>query len=110
VWELIAEAGRDPVTGKRRQVSRVFRGNLRDATKTNFHSLGKFMETYGQDLGFSPVQVAMHAGHDPSVAAKHYTGALAATDRALVDAVSGLLAGARVDTAQLSTIDDSRSR
>jgi len=33
VWELIAEAGRDPVTGKRRQVSRVFRGNLRDAKK-----------------------------------------------------------------------------
>ena len=33
VWELIVEAGRDPVTGKRRQVSRVFRGNLRDAKK-----------------------------------------------------------------------------
>ncbi len=26
VWELIVEAGIDPVTGKRRQVSRVFRG------------------------------------------------------------------------------------
>lgn len=23
----------------------------------NFHTLRKFMETYGQDLGFSPVQV-----------------------------------------------------
>jgi phage terminase large subunit-like protein len=33
VWELIAEAGRDPVTGKRRQVSRIFRGNLGDARK-----------------------------------------------------------------------------
>lgn len=33
VWELIVEAGRDPVTGKRRQVSRIFRGNLRDAKK-----------------------------------------------------------------------------
>ena len=33
VWELIVEGGRDPVTGKRRQVSRVFRGNLRDAKK-----------------------------------------------------------------------------
>jgi Phage integrase, N-terminal SAM-like domain len=33
VWELIVEAGRDPLTGKRRQVSRVFRGNLRDANK-----------------------------------------------------------------------------
>ena len=76
----------------------------------NFHSLRKFMETYGQDLGFSPVQVAMRAGHDPSVAAKHYTGALAETDRALATAVSGLLSGDRADTAQLSTTDDSRSR
>ncbi len=31
VWELIVEAGRDPVTGKRRQISRVFRGTIRDA-------------------------------------------------------------------------------
>src|SRR4051794_19773816 len=33
VWELIVEAGRDPVSGKRRQASRVFRGNLREAKK-----------------------------------------------------------------------------
>ncbi len=33
------------------------------------HYLRKFMETYGQDLGFPPVQVALRAGHDPSVAA-----------------------------------------
>ncbi len=33
VWELIVEAGRDPVSGKRRQVSRLFRGTLRDAKK-----------------------------------------------------------------------------
>ena len=33
VWELFVQAGVDPVTGKRRQVSRVFRGNLRDAKK-----------------------------------------------------------------------------
>ncbi|MCP3881100.1 MAG: site-specific integrase [Sulfitobacter sp.] len=57
-----------------------------------FHSLRKFMETYGQDLGFSPVQVALRAGHDPSVAAKHYTGNVAESDRALADAVSSLLA------------------
>ena len=31
VWELVVQAGRDPVTGKLRQVSRTFRGNLRDA-------------------------------------------------------------------------------
>ena len=33
VWELILEAGRDPVTGRRRQFSRTFRGNLREAKK-----------------------------------------------------------------------------
>jgi integrase len=33
----------------------------------DFHYLRKFMETYGQDLGFSPVQVAMRAGHDPQL-------------------------------------------
>src|SRR5262249_15632203 len=32
-WELIVEAGRDPVTGRRRQVSRMFYGSLRDAKK-----------------------------------------------------------------------------
>lgn len=31
VWELIVEAGRDPVTGRKRQVSRTFRGSMRDA-------------------------------------------------------------------------------
>ena len=33
VWELIVEAGRDPVTGRRRQVSQTFRGNLSGAKK-----------------------------------------------------------------------------
>ncbi|HUR18814.1 MAG TPA: hypothetical protein VMZ51_07750, partial [Acidimicrobiales bacterium] len=33
VWELIVEAGRDPVTGKRRQASRIFRGTLPEAKK-----------------------------------------------------------------------------
>ena len=58
-----------------------------------FHSLRKFMETYGQDLGFAPSQVAMRAGHDPSVAAKHYTGKIAEADRAIADGISGLLLG-----------------
>ncbi len=35
-------------------------------------------DAYGQDLGFSPAAVAMRAGHDPSVASKHYTGKIAA--------------------------------
>jgi hypothetical protein len=38
VWELIVENGRDPVTGKRRQISRVLRGNLRDAKKARSSS------------------------------------------------------------------------
>jgi hypothetical protein len=33
VWELIVQGGIDPVTGRYRQVSRVFHGNLRDAKK-----------------------------------------------------------------------------
>src|SRR4051812_23124194 len=41
VWELIVEGGRDPVTGKRQQVSRVFRGNLRDAKKARAELLGE---------------------------------------------------------------------
>lgn len=56
-----------------------------------FHSLRKFMETYGQDLGFAASQVALRAGHDPSVAAKHYTGKIAEADRAIADGVSSLL-------------------
>lgn len=63
----------------------------------DFHYLRKFMETYGQDLGFSPVQVAMRAGHDPSIAAKHYTGSIEETDRALSEALAGLLVAKPVD-------------
>jgi integrase len=57
----------------------------------DFHYLRKFMETYGQNMGFSPVQGAMRAGHDPSVAAKHYTGQLEEVDRKLATAVASLL-------------------
>ena len=32
----------------------------------DFHDLRKFMETYGQEMGYSVTQVAMRAGHDPS--------------------------------------------
>ena len=49
------------------------------------------METYGQDLGFSPVQVAIRAGHDPSVARRHYTGKVDVTDQALAEAIGQLL-------------------
>lgn len=58
----------------------------------DFHYLRKFMETYGQEMGFSPVQVALRAGHDPSIAARHYTGKVAEADRGLAEAVASLLA------------------
>ena len=34
VWEIVVQAGRDPLTGKHRQISRTFRGSLREAKKT----------------------------------------------------------------------------
>jgi integrase len=57
----------------------------------NFHDLRKFMETYGQEMGYSITQVAMRAGHDPSIAAKHYSGRVSETDRALARAVASLI-------------------
>lgn len=57
-----------------------------------FHTLRKFMETHGQELGFSPVQVAIRAGHDPAIARRHYTGKVDETDRALATAIGSLLA------------------
>ena len=58
----------------------------------DFHDLRKFMETYGQEMGYSVTQVAMHAGHDPSIAAKHYSGRVSETGRALATAVASLIA------------------
>lgn len=55
--------------------------------------LRKFMETYGQDLGFSLSQVALRAGHDPAVAARYYTGRVHDSDRALAKAIERLLDG-----------------
>jgi len=55
------------------------------------HDLRRFMETYGQELGYSVAQVAMRAGHDPSVAARHYSGRMHETDRQLAAAVATLL-------------------
>jgi hypothetical protein len=57
-----------------------------------FHQLRQFMETYGQEMGYSLTQVAMRAGHDPSIAAKHYRGLVHGTDRALASAVASLIA------------------
>jgi len=56
-----------------------------------FHGLRKFMETYAQQLGYAPSQVAMRAGHDPSVMGRHYTGRIEEADRALAESVAALL-------------------
>ena len=69
-------------------------GRLRsrlDLDHLSFKSLRRFMDTYGQDLGFAPAQVALRAGHDPAVAARFYTGNVAEADRQLAEAVSALL-------------------
>jgi integrase len=76
-------------------VSQYF-GRLRQRaglTHLDFHSLRKFMETYGQEMGYSVSQVAMRAGHDPAVAAKHFSGRVVETDRELANAVASLLSG-----------------
>ena len=65
------------------------RAGVRDEIK--FKHLRKFMETYGQDLGFSLAQVALRAGHDPAVAGRFYTGRVAESDHALAAAIEGLL-------------------
>lgn len=69
-------------------------GRLRDRLQLHhleFKSLRRFMDTYGQELGFSLAQVAMRAGHDPAVAAKHYTGRVSQADRDLADAIGQLV-------------------
>lgn len=61
-----------------------------------FKLLHTFMDTYGQELGFSLAQVSVRAGHDPAVASKHYTGRVSETDKALAEAISDLLKSQRV--------------
>jgi hypothetical protein len=63
-----------------------------DLDHIDFHDLRKFMETYGQEMGYSVTPVAMRAGHDPSIAAKHYSGRVSETDRAIAKAVASLIA------------------
>ena len=68
-----------------------------DLDHLEFKGLRRFMDTYGQELGFSMAQVAMRAGHDPAVAGKHYTGRVGGTDRALAAALSALLGTQGID-------------
>jgi len=42
-----------------------------DLDHLSFHSLRKFMDTHGEELGVSRSQVALRAGHDPAVDARH---------------------------------------
>jgi integrase len=70
-------------------------GRLRgrsDLRQLTFHGLRKFMETYGQEMGYSISQVAVRAGHNASVAAPHYSGRVVETDRDRARAIASLLA------------------
>jgi integrase len=90
---LFSDDARGMVPWKPDAVSQYF-GRLRDRTglrHLGFHDLRRFMETYGQEMGYSVAQVAMRAGHDPSVAARHYSGRVVETDRQLATAVASLL-------------------
>ncbi|MEM9615005.1 MAG: hypothetical protein AAGA59_18855 [Actinomycetota bacterium] len=62
-----------------------------DLTHLTFRTLRRFMDTYGQELGFAPAQVAQRAGHDPSVALRYYTGRVHQSDRELSNAIAQLL-------------------
>jgi integrase len=55
-------------------------------------SLRAFMDTYGQELGFSLTQVALRAGHDPAVASRHYTAKVDESDHQIAAALASLLA------------------
>lgn len=91
---VFTDAADGSVPWKPDTVSQYF-GRMRERVgldHLNFHDLRKFMETYGQEMGYSVTQVAMRAGHDPSIAAKHYSGRVGETDRALANAVASLLA------------------
>ena len=77
---------------KGRPAGRSYRDGARAGLPhLGFHDLRRFMETYGQEMGYSVAQVAMRAGHDPSVAARHYSGRVHETDRQLAAAVATLL-------------------
>lgn len=56
-----------------------------------FKGFRKWMTTYGQQVGGSLSQVALRAGNDPAVAARHYTGRVAEADMELARAVAALL-------------------
>jgi integrase len=56
-----------------------------------FRTLRRFMDTYGQELGFSASQVAVRGGHDPSVALRYYIRVVADADRKVARAIASLI-------------------
>lgn len=65
--------------------------NRLDLGHISMKSLRAFMDTYGHDLGFTVSQVALRAGHDPSVASRHYIAKVGDTDRQIAEALAGLI-------------------
>jgi hypothetical protein len=90
---LFSDAFDASVPWKPDTVSQYF-ARLRTRAKVehlSLHSLRKFLETYGQEAGYSVTQVALRAAHNPSVAARFDSGKVAETDRALAAAGAALL-------------------
>lgn len=74
VWELIVEADRDPVTGKRRQVSRTFGGGLRDAKNARpalLAEVGKGRQPGPRRLSTSCSRVDRRAAPEGAVTEHH---------------------------------------
>ena len=81
-------------------------GRIRDRlgySHLTFKGFRRFMDTYGQELGFSMAQVAMRAGHDPAVAGRHYTGRVSETDRQIAAAMTSLLSSHTPHTGESTT-------
>ena len=76
---VFSDARDGSVPWKPDRVTQYF-DRLRDCAglgHVNLRSLRKFMETYGQEMGYSMTQVALRAGHNPAVAARYYSGKVA---------------------------------
>ena len=77
------------------QVGR-FRGGL--VLQFNLE-VGRGVEHVARAVSVFFIEIALRAGHELSVAAMHYTGRIAETDRALARAVASLLVATAEDTA-----------
>ena len=83
--------------GRRRNFRAVeLLGRVRSADRESLPCVAAYTSV---STGFSGSQVALRAGHDPSVAVMHYAGRIAEIDRALARAVASLLVATAEDTA-----------